>query len=471
MQPGMTARMSLTIGTRRIALAPLVVVLIAAALTLTWALAPAEWSFVDDAGLKQALDASVREHGVLSGISHQVGSMVDIDRSWGLFRPLYWVYAATFYLLGAPAAHGLRMLLFVLAIVVPVAVVHRRARANGGRAALLALWAGLVLLANSTLYEGLSLLSLQELSGVALVALGLLAERRAWVRSLLWLGAAWFKAPFVWLGLGWGVVLLRRGERVKGGVTCLAALATLAAAAAFARHGSYTHQFGLGSAALGRDARDLVTAMRVPGAVALAGMVGLLISPLRVVPRDGTAAALAVGGIGYLANMLPWGLGSYYPSPVIWLLSTAALLAIAGSERPAESRQALARPRLQTALLGVGLIVAVALSGRLTAKTVSMEYDRNASLAGLRDWAVSLPVRGVTIGINGQEASVRLPELVRMSRADWNDQVVFVAPGQILSQTPDYYVLLPDQGAATPAYQGRALHTWKHAVIYATSGG
>src|SRR5690349_14457078 len=79
--------------TRRLGLAVLVV-----ALAVT-ALLPWEWSFIDDGGLLTVLHAKQKAYGTLAGIPADIYQMYLTDLSWGLFRPAYWVYCGTFYLL------------------------------------------------------------------------------------------------------------------------------------------------------------------------------------------------------------------------------------------------------------------------------------------------------------------------------------------------------------------------------------
>lgn len=440
--------------------------LVALTASLAWALAPAEWSFVDDAGMKTSLLDYIHADGVVGGVAAQISHLFTVDRSWGLFRPFYWVYGGIFYLLNPSAAHALRMLMFAAAVIIPSGLVYRRARQRGGRAPVLAVWTLLVLLANPTLYEGLTLNSLQELSGLSLVALGILVERRSWPRSLIWLGAAWLKAPFAWLLLGWGVVLLvRHRERRLGAATVIAALATLGAATYFARTGTYTHALSFTVGTFRASMTDLASSAKVAVAVLVVGVIGLRVSPARLVPGDPTALAVGIGAVGYLVNMLPWGLGSYYASPVIWMASTACLLAVAN----AEPSRPWALARLATATTVATLVVAATLAGRTTVKTLSQEFDRSASLLGIAQWAQAHPT--ATIGVNAQEATVRLPEVVRTHDVAWRGDVVYVPPGHLVRDRLDYYIVLPDQGDGTNAYEGRILRQWRHAIVYAVNAG
>lgn len=445
--------------------------LLGLAFILVWALIPAEWSFVDDPLQKQLLVDSIHHHGVVGGVLHRIAAGYADDRSWGLFRPAYWVYCATFYLLNPALAHALRAAFFVAVIGAPLVVATRAPRPvpQLRRAALL-LWAGAVLAANSALYEGLSFLSLQELTGAAFVALGLLAERRTVVRSLLWLVAAWLKAPFAWLVVAWGGALLVKRRWLAGGANVVLGLASIGASAWFAKHGGYTANrftFSLGQfEATLRSIRHYVLA---PGAVGLVGLVALGIHPRRLLPRDMTSAALLGGGIGYLLTMLPWGFaGSYYPSAFIYLISVALLLAVIRSEPPAQevavTPSRIPRPVLRT-ISALGVVAAMAMTAVVAAHMLRQEYERNAAVVHLRDWAGHLPPNGVTVGINGIEAADQLMQIEKLHNSHWNDQILYVDAGSAAGHV-DYYVTIHDQGDAAPP-GAQVVHAWPAATVFA----
>jgi hypothetical protein len=90
-----------------------------AAVVLVWMAVPWAWSTVDDPGHVLALRSYVEELGPLEGTWTRFREMLDIDLEWGLFRPFYWLYAATFYWLPSSLAHGLRLLMLVVAVVGP----------------------------------------------------------------------------------------------------------------------------------------------------------------------------------------------------------------------------------------------------------------------------------------------------------------------------------------------------------------
>src|SRR5256885_1375190 len=160
-------------------------------------------SFIDDPGALAILHGQQGAHGTLGGILAASHVWYRVDLDWGLFRPGWWLYAGTFYLLPAGAAHAVRLLMLGVAVAGPLALALRV------RPVLV--WAGAVVAANVSLYRGLWYVSLQELSGLCFVGLGLLARRRQWLRIAAFLCAAWFKAPFAWLLVGYGALLLFLG--------------------------------------------------------------------------------------------------------------------------------------------------------------------------------------------------------------------------------------------------------------------
>src|SRR5204863_2081758 len=157
-------------------------------------------------------------------------------------------------------------------------------RSAPGRAAVV--WMGAVLAADPSLYRGVWYLSLQELSGVCFVGLGLTSRRPGW-RLAAFVTAAWFKAPFAWLLVGYGALLLvRRTGRWWGAAFVASGAVTLAAATVFARSGSYTAGLGYGADRLLTDARTAGIELTPVALVVLAGAVALRTRPRR--PTDPT---------------------------------------------------------------------------------------------------------------------------------------------------------------------------------------
>jgi len=358
-----------------------------------------------------------------------------MDVSWGLFRPSWWVYAGTFYLLPAGAAHAVRLLMLALAAAGPLVLVARTAK---GRATLI--WTGAALAANVSVYRGLWYVSLQELSGLCFVGLGLLARRHPAVRIACFLVAAWFKSPFAWLLVGYGALLLFRRATRWWGALCLALGAgTVIAAADFARSGSYTAGFVLSTSRIVDNAQTAVFQLAPVAVVLVVGAVALRVRPRW--PADPTGPALLLGGLGYLANLLPWQTGVHYASPYVYLIGAGAVVMLAPYARPAY--RWLTVTGLALAVL-VGLLAMTA-GGRYV-------YRNAATTTGLRDCLLNLP-DGSVVGYNRPEAWNRLNAILHYHRPDTRTQVALVPNGTTVAGL-GYYVWEPDYGPGTPALRG-----------------
>jgi len=407
------------------------------------AVAPWEWSFIDDGLQLTRLHANQAAHGWAGGALYSMSEALGVDRTWGLFRPSWWVYAGTFYLLPVGAAHALR-LAAVLAALAGVLVPLGQRFAGTARVAVL-VWAGAVLAACGQVYAGVWYPSLQELSGLGLVGLGLLARRHPAVRALCWLLAAWFKAPFAWLLLAYGLVLLRqRQTRALGAGTTVLGLGTLAAAAVMARHGAYTSRldFGLGTAH--GNALLAAGALAGPMAVLLVGI--LVLRPQLDVAAQPLSPVLLAGGVGYLVNLLGWHTGSYYAGPYQYLLAAGVLAGV----------QEVRLPSRRYAAAGLAAVVLVA--GGFAASTARTGYHRLATVAGLRDCVLALPA-GSTIGYNRVEAWSRLDFIARGRRPGWTSRIALIparsttgfvwgAPGPVRL---DYAIIEPGYESVAPS--------------------
>jgi hypothetical protein len=400
---------------------------------------PWEWSFIDDTGALDILHAQQATHGTVGGILPAAGVWYRIDLGWGLFRPAWWLYGGTFYLLPPGAAHAARLLMLGLAFAGPLALA---ARAKSGRAVVV--WAGAVLAANVSLYRGLWYVSLQELSGLCFVGLGLLAWRRPWLRLLCFLVAAWFKAPFAWLLIGYGaLLLLRRGTRWWGALSVVLGVGTVGAAVDFARSGSYTAGLGFGRAQLLEHAHTAAVQLAPLLVVLVAGAVALRVQPWRgrAWLDDPTGPGLVLGGLGYLANLLPWQTGVHYASPYVYLIGAGVVLTLAPGAGPA--------PRWWR-VAGLGVAVSVALVAVFAGSRYV--YRNAATTTGLRDCVLDLP-DGSVVGYNRPEAWNRLNAIIRYHRPDTRTRVALIPNGVSVAGL-GYYIWEPEYGPGTPALRG-----------------
>ena len=289
-------------------------------LGINWA-----WSPVDDAGHVLALNALMEESGPIIGMARYALAMFEIDMSWGLFRPSYWLYPSLFYLLPTGPAHVVRLLMALVAIIGPLVHFYRQ----GIRGAKLVFIALLLVTAGSALYIGLFLVSLQELSGMAFIGLGLLVRNR-WFRWISWTIAAWFKAPFAWLLIGQAIADWRRGDRklalANGGM----GVVTLGLAVVMSRTGSYTATYTIDPYMIWFNAQNLLEPINV--VLLIVVLWWLIILQGRITWTSDTTV-FAVGWLGYTAQLLPWSVTAYYMGPISFLLglTLASMLNLPGT--------------------------------------------------------------------------------------------------------------------------------------------
>ncbi len=432
---------------------------------------PWEWSFIDDGNLITRTQLARTVNGPVSGT---LGYIVDgwhYDLSWGLFRPVFWVFIPFFYLLPVGAAHALRAAMLVTAVAGAMVAVSRGHQ--GPQRLVPVFWAGLAVLADTSIFAGVYYPSTQELTGLSLLGLGLFARRRPALRLVAWLCAAWFKAPFAWLLLAYGLLLLwRRRDRVLGLAYTVLGAGTLAVLALAARTGSYSQ--GNLSFTWQVFRLNLTKAAGLAGPAVIVLLVGALLlgarfslGGLRRPGRDDPpgpdplAAALLLGGLGYLANLIFWRTGSYYASGFIYPLTVGTLLAV---------RQVapLSRVRLAAALAVPALVAAPTIRTGLRDT-----WQHNQQVVGLRDCVLGLPGAPV-IGYNRGEAWQRLDFVAHQAEPDWPGRVVRVANGATVSTGGepdvsrfDYFIWEPGSGPGTPSLMtGPVVCTAPYTKVY-----
>jgi len=384
-----------------------------------YATLPWEWSFIDDTGALAILHGQQDAHGTLGGILGAAHVWYRLDLDWGLFRPAW-----------------------------PLALVPR--------ARPVLVWAAAVVAANVSLYRGLWYVSLQELSGLCFVGLGLLARRRPWLRLVCFLCAAWFKAPYAWLLVGYGALLLfRRGTRWWGLASAVLGVATLGTAVVFARSGSYTAGLEFGAQRVLDNVHTAGVALAPVVVVLVAGAVALRVRPAwRDV--DPLGPGLVLGGLGYAANLLPWQTGVHYASPYVYLIGVGVLVVLAPGARAAVARWWLAGG---LAVAVVVALLAVFAGGRYV-------YRNAATTTGLRDCLLDLP-DGSAVGYNRPEAWDRLNAIMRYHRPATRTRVALIpngTPGPGLG----YYIWEPEYGPGTPELRGPVVCRTPLATVYRT---
>ena len=377
-------------------------------LVIVWLRTEWAWSPVDDAGHVLALQERMEEHGALGGMWAYATDMFGIDQSGGLFRPSYWAYPSLFYLLPVTAAHLLRLLMVLLVIAGPV-VHFRRTGLTGSR-----LWMATLLLvaAASSLYIGLFLVSLQELSAMAFISLGLLLPNR-WARLVLWTVAAWFKAPFAWLLIGQAVADWRRGNRRLAIANGLLGSGTLALAVLMARSGSYTARYGFDPFAIWSNMQRLIEPMN---ALLLFSVLWWLFFTQTAPKRSNDTIVFGIGWAGYTVQLLPWGVTAYYMGPISFLFGLTIASTLAGD-----------RIRLRTAVLGVTVPALVALI--LVITPLRQGFQINGAMATLQACLVERPdttsiLQGNVIYVTtSEEAPIRLVQNLQIEDSTWKGSV------------------------------------------------
>ncbi len=422
---------------------------------------PWQWSLIDDPLQVLQLRRQTDLHGTPAGVLVRLVEAARADWHWGLFRPGYWVYQSTFYLLSATAARAVRGFLLGIALLVPLGLAYRHTGGSRPYRLAVLVWAGAVLACNSWLWDNLSWASLQELPGIALVAVGL-GSRRSSARLLTWTGAAWFKAPFAWLLCAWAVVLWRQGRRGTAAAALGIGVATLLAAGAFARHGLYTQALGFHPHAILLQAQVAWNSLWPTLAALVIGAFLLGIDLNAVLPPRGRPGLVAAGGLLYLANLLVWKAGAYYAVAPVWLLAVAGILAAAESTRT----QRPAGIRRVTAALAAVMVIGYQFAVPTLRVALHRQVQRDSSVAGVVSFAEQLPA-GTVIGVNGYEAAPRLEQILALSGYEGRHiHFVVVTPAHPADRPFGYYVQLADQGSGDPALMFDLVVRLPRAAIY-----
>lgn len=378
-------------------------------LVILWARINWAWSPVDDAGHVLALRNLQEQHGFLSGIAAYAVELVRVDITWGLFRPSYWAYPTVFYLLSPTGAHVVRLLLILLAVAGPLVHFYRQG-ARGPRLAMVAL---LLLAAASSLYIGLFLVSLQELSGLAAIGVGLLIPNR-WGRLVAWIVAAWFKSPFAWLLIGQAVADWRRGDRRLAAANLVMGAGTLVVAVVAARGGSYTARYVLDPVGIWSNAQRLIEPMNALLLVSVIWWIAVTQGRLR---RNTDTLVFGVGWAGYTAQLLPWGVTAYYMGPISFLFGM--LLSSMLTDPDCRSRSQSAVALLVPTLVAAFLVTTPLLQG----------LRINAAMAGVRDCLADRPgthalLQGSVLYVTtSEEGPIRMVQELQLQDSTWSGSI------------------------------------------------
>ena len=394
--------------------------------TLPW-----EWSNIDDPGFVLSLEFEKEENALLGYLTH-VWFMIDIDLSWGLFRPSYWLYPSFIYGFPIGIAHLIRLGLLMVALIGPVVAFRRR----GADTTTLIMGVTLIIISGRFLFEGLFFVSLQELSGAAFVGVGLLLKSTGG-RIAAWTAAAWFKSPFSWLLIAESVALWVEGKWKQSVLSGGLGLGTLVTAYIFARSGSYTSGYSLDYGAAWRAWNNIPRLLELGTALTFVALIWWLIVTSTRLRLDRTAAVLGFGWLGYTAQLLPWGVTGNYTAALNYLLAIFLFALLTNNNSMVRWRR----------------ITAVSLPLILAALTLSWSardlYDRNTSARGITDCVVAIGTPQVAISPRfGPEAVQRIQEKLQIASADITWAVNVFDP--LSAGTTDVvYVITPEELDAT----------------------
>lgn len=414
--------------------------------SIVWLFLPWAWSPVDDPGQVLTLSREIAESGRISGTLNRIMQLAGAegfgDKGSGIFRPAAWIYPALVYQLPVALAHLVRLLMVVAVILGPLAY-FRRCGASSRR-----LWLTLLIIvaAASTLYQGLFLLSIQELGGAAFVGLGLVARRNS-TRIVFWLIAALFKAPFAWLLVGNAVFLWRQKKRLQAAISGGLGLGILAISALWSRNGSYASSYNpnLRDLAIYENFSRLVEPMN---ALLLVGLVWWLISTNGSVKRHADSFLFLIAWAGYTLTMIPWGVTAYYMGPISYLFGIFLASVLVDNERT-NGRQVF-----------IGLIMPAFVAFWLARITLnfgfevnSVMYESKQCLAPLSHSSTVITGRLLYV-TTSYEGPIRIMEQLRLDDPNWDGSVTLEDTALTGFSNPDTTHYLTIGGALIP--EGRS---------------
>jgi len=377
-----------------------------------WALVPWQWSSVDDPGQALAMRELIAANGFVGAIVERVGQLALGDYEGGVFRPLAWIYPPLLYWMPVVPAHVVRLIMVMLIIIGPLVYFRR----SGATPARLMVTLFILLIAAASLYQGLILLSVQEVGGMALISLGLLF-RRSTPRLIAWILAAWFKGPFVWILFGYAFVLWRAGRKKLALTSGVVGLFTLAINVWWSTSGTYTSRYQVNplDPELWNSASRLLEPFN--GAILLAVLWWIVVTQTGPRIRH-DFPIFAAAAVGYYVQMIPWGFTAYYMGPISFLMGL--LLASLLSDPPGGLRLW----RILTALAVPLLLAAWILKGSITWVFQTNEILRQASQCLAEYPESSTRVVGDWLYLtSSDEGPFRLGQNIQLLHPEWTGEI------------------------------------------------
>lgn len=394
---------------------------ILAAWIILWLSIDWHWSFVDDPG--QAL--TMRDlHSRMPASEALLTRSADLaagDFSNGVFRPLAWIYPPLTYSLSVGSAHIVRLVMVMLTLIGPLIYFQRR----GFRGPMLVFAALMLVTAASGLYEGLLLLSIQEVGGMMLVSLGLATNRPAG-RLVFWILAALFKAPFLWILIGYGVFLFMTRQRKWAAVSTVSAIILFAVSVLLSNFGDYTDRYRLNP--LDPELWNSASKILEPanGALLIA-FVWWVIATKSPIQRTNEFPIFAIGFVGYYVQMIPWGFTAYYMGPISFLLGLVLLSVLSPHPQstPLEFAVGLLLPIAVAVWIVKGSVSFVLQSNEIVARSTQCIAEENAQRIAVQgDWLYLT---------TSPEGPLRLAQNIEYFDRQWSGEIASF--GQMTNET------------------------------------
>jgi len=411
-----------------------------AVLIVVWIRIPWQWSPVDDAGQVTTMNAMVRSEGYLSALLERVGQLAQGDLEGGVFRPLAWIYPPIIYALPVGLAHLLRLLMVFVILLGPLVYFRRK----GSSPVLLASIAAVLLIAAGSTYQGLVLLSIQEVGGLFFISIGLMLPNR-FLRLIAWVLAAFFKGPFVWILFGYSIALWKEGRRRLALASGTIGLLTFLVNVWWSRSGTYTGHYRINffDPEMWNSASRLLEPFN--GAILLAVIWWVIVSQTGL-RRNSDFPIFAFASIGYYVQLVPWGFTAYYMGPISFLfgLLLASTLVDVGSQRLMKSLLLLSLP----VLLAIWI-----LKGNIgwSLRTNEIIHQATECLAGVPG-SITEIAGGWLYITSSEEGPVRLMENIQLSHPEWRGEVRLPRAASVVATgTPPDYILLIDGAELNPA--------------------
>lgn len=412
---------------------------VSVALMIFWMLIPWQWSPVDDPGQVLAMRGLFESQGVIGGILERISQLASGDLAGGVFRPLAWVYPPLLYGLPVDLAHLIRLIMVIIIILGPLVYFRR----NGARLPLLGIIFILLLIAAGTLYQGLLLLSIQEVGGITLISLGLMVNGRI-SRLVFWLLAAWFKGPFLWILFGYSIVLWREGRRKLALTSAGLGAATLLINFWWSRSGTYTGRYSINvfDPELWNRASSILEP--VNGAILIAALWWLLVTQAPIA-RGKDFPIFAFAAIGYYVQMIPWGFTAYYMGPISFLLGLLIASVLTNPQNV----------RLRT--LVIGFVIPILIAIWILKASLTFVFDTNSLMLQASECLSQVPNSQTELLGNwlyvtsSEEGPIRIAENTQINNPEWSGIVNLdsTLSGGERDTNTSHLLLLP--GSSLPA--------------------